>query len=740
MYRAQGYVKLGCSSHPYERVRNYLTGCPPGFSPSADIVYDAIWETNAQTQKQLENVEARLHNEFIRHRCMRSRPGDSEWFCFHGVSSPLDRVASWIEKQPWMVRRVPVEELKRLSRPHTTPPRFLQQLTRTNVDYLDTDQERLARLQEFQAPVISALADFFASPTESAGYVIAPCGSGKTIMTVRAMRSHGGRRTILCCPSSAIQQQWYETLCAEGVYQPDQMLLLGTQGTTDPVRIRAHLKKDVWCILTTYDSSHLLVDLLPTSGTDLLVLDEAHHMAGKVAEGETGEGRTRRLLAAATTLGIKRLSLTYTPRLIVDANTDAKEESRWLSMDDIAVFGPCLAELKIRELIGAGVLPDYRLWTLRDETQQGTGLLGKAACLVEAWKATEYRRVNRNHDMLDRDERVEVPILNHLVVFAATVEDATQLTAYFRDPVTGVGMDTEVIHVKSGDILDDVRDDLTGGIKIKGIKSRFTAAPRAILVNCFVLDEGVDLPIANAVAIMYPKQARGQITQMVLRAGRWYPEKPVFHVLIPIVGDEDMTGLEEVLMALASCDDKIRDEILLHGSHASAAAAAASSCSTVATEISVLPECIMIEEYDAKDIRQCFENIRRNMFPGEKRQKKESYRVIREENRMRGLRSKKEYLHDPTHTPRIPAPKEYFQDSGWISWYHFLGIDTTAFPPTKHAWVEECKRRAIRSWEHYAQVARTDPTLPLHPEEMYEDFTYWSREMMGHLAEEEHIW
>jgi hypothetical protein len=285
----------------------------------------------------------------------------------------------------------------------------------------------------------------------------------------------------------------------------------------------------------------------------------------------------------ASELGIKRLSLTYTPRFIKNVYDSDIE---YLTMNDDAIFGSKIAELKIRDLIKKGVLPDYRLWTLRDEARKGAGIIGKAECILEAWNATEMIRGEEKH------------ILHHLIVFASTTQEAKELERFFKAKT----INTLVMRVGEGDKLEEPI-------------SQFTSAMRAILVNCFVLNEGVDIPCANAVAITYPKQSRGQITQMILRAGRWYENKPIFHVLIPTLDDEDLSGFEEVLSALASCDEQIRDEIILRSALAVEPSPNPLPPSTDSSD--TIPECIVIDEFEAneEEIRRCFANIRKNLFP-----------------------------------------------------------------------------------------------------------------------------
>lgn len=621
--------KLGCTEDPYGRRGTYLTGCPPGLTPSHDIEYDGIWETNATTRDELFDCEDEVHNHFLKYRMMRTIPGDTEWFNFQG-KNPYDEVKRFMDSRPWVKRQVSLYEIS----PRKRPSRYLRKQYHKNLKYIKKRILRNEVLSREQLPVIDNIIMFMKDLENRAGYVIGPCGSGKTVMASKGIR--GVKKCVICCPSRKIQNQWFDTLIDEGVFTESQIYIVGSAGTTDPSTIRKHFDEDEFCIISTYMSSHLLVDII-NAELELLVLDEAHHMAGVVSGNETGEGRTRRLgegrtrllMMRASTLGVKRLSLTYTPRFISD-NGDTGTE--YLSMDDVSIFGKNIGELKIRNLINKGVLPDYRLWTLRDKSKKGTGIIGKAECILEAWGATEIIRGEEKH------------ILHHLIVFAATIQDAKDLESFFKEKAT----DTLVIRVEGGDNLEEPI-------------ARYSEAPRAILVNCFVLDEGVDIPITNAVAITYPKQSRGQITQMVLRAGRWYEDKSVFHVLIPTLGDEDLSGFEEVLYALASCDEKIRDEIVLRAKQdVKPSDPLPPSPETGDT----LPECIMIEEFEAdqEEIKRCFKNIRKNLFPA--RESRRIQELCIEKDVDTSLEYSK-LRSDIPELPENPLPRG-------VLWYNYL--------------------------------------------------------------------
>ncbi len=628
VFRALCLGKLGCTEEPYSRRSTYLTGCPPGLTPSQDIDYDAIWETNATTRDDLFDLEDEVHNRFLKYRMMREKPGDSEWFNFQG-KSPYDEMKIFMESRSWVKRQVTLHEIA-----HKRSSRYLRKQYHKNLQYIKVRTLRNTTLNFLQEPVITAIT-MFIKDVDRAGYLIAPCGSGKTMMTSKGIR--GVKKCVICCPSKQIQNQWVATLLAEDIFTESQIHMVGGDGT----KILNIVEGDVFCIISTYMSSHHLVDTI--SHVDLLVLDEAHHMAGIVSSenSKNGEGLTRQLMVKAADLGVKRLSLTYTPRFIRGGT------EKFLTMDDDTIFGKMIAELKIRDLIRKGVLPDYRLWTLRDEEKKGTGLIGKAECILEAWGATEIIRGEEKH------------ILHHLIVFAQTIQEAKELECFFRKKT-----DTLVLRVEAGD-------------KLEVPLAQFTSSPRAILVNCFVLNEGVDIPIANAVAITYSKQSRVQITQMILRAGRWFEGKTIFHVLIPTIDDEDLTGFEEVLSALASCDEQIRDEIILRtNTDGKPSDPLPYSPETGDT----LPECIMIEEFEAnqEEIKKCFTNIRKNLFPSKESRRIQALCIEK------GIDTSVEYSLlriDIPELPEDPLPKD-------ILWYDYLHPNRIHDRLTVYEWVK----------------------------------------------------
>lgn len=494
IHEQEDIYKIGCSHDPHQRKEN-ITGVYPPTEKCA--WWMRLWETTAHDHMTMEQYEHEVHAEFATERL--TGPRHLEFFRLE--STDLTRVEAFITSRPWFVREWHLEDIPRKSR------------------LLSRPEDRMNALCEIQRPIIENIRAFVHDVEMEAAHIVAPCGSGKTVMTCRGVVDI--RRLIVCCPSLAIRGQWRETMIREGNFTQDQIVCL-----TTPSMVPEILEQSTYCILCTYASSHHLLDWISTENTDGIVMDEVHHMGGMVTPSE--EGRTRRLLQRAAKLGIKRFSMTFTPRfmnkssqhrhMVTDMDTAAV-----MSMDDETIFGQRIGNLDVRHLIDRGILPDYRLWCI--ENMETPGLDGKISCLVRCWE--------------------EMPFLHHLIVFAEDNHDADQCYNILRARFD------HVFRVRGGDQENDAT-----------IRAFEAVEGRAILVNCRVIHEGVDIPIANAVAFLCRKHSQEEIIQMAYRPGRWFRNKLLFHILHIATDKEDREVFDHINIALASVDSFYLKEMM----------------------------------------------------------------------------------------------------------------------------------------------------------------------------------
>lgn len=610
-WQSKNLFKIGLTEDPLNRY--HLTGYPPGQEPCAGIKVILVWKINVTTTKELRYQEEIFHIEYEKYRLMWEIPGDSEWFKF--PCNPTDYFRLFAIKQGW--NEVPIETIQ----PNRKELRFLKKQYNKNRWFINSRSDRIKKLFLLQGPLISRIREFLRNPEKRAGYGQAPCGFGKTRITCEAIKDL--KKILLTCPSKKIQKQWVETLVEIGAFNRDQIHLIGHNGTTNPEQIKKYAEEDVFCLISTYQSSYLLKPHL-TDDIDLLIGDEAHHLAGKVLKEneDEGEGITRQLFQEAAKKGIKRFCLTFTPRYISNSND---LDCEYLSMDDPEIFGEEIFNVNLRSVIEAGVLPDYRIWALWDKMNKAEGIAGKIEYILEAWQSKE---------IICHEERF---ILNHLIIFTRSIAEAEEAERILKQKFNESGDTTLVVSASSK--MKDFTSEIT----------KFENASRAIIVNCRVLGEGVDIPCADSVAILYSKQSITDIVQMLLRPGRWYENKSLFHIILPILDGEDFDGFERALVALASHDNAIFEDVFLKLTKTSEESDTSPS---PFTEDSMKPEMIDISLFDGEDMIKMTDTLSRArtaLTPAAVNREK-ILKICRDKN----IRTSREYKGLLTEMPDLP--------------------------------------------------------------------------------------
>jgi predicted helicase len=527
---------------------------------------------------------------------------NSEWFQFK--ESYLQQINQYLSCCKFVIGKIEFNDIPKAEKRSILETNYYPKNTENFIVDKTTKNEALDAIQK---PAIQTLIQFINSDTV-AGQLIAPCGSGKTMMTCKAIASLS--RLVICVPSLRIQEQWNETV------DRNDCLFLGGDAD-DWSTIETSLKKDSFCIITTYMSCKHLLEILPVT-TELIVFDEAHHMTGLVSDDkEKGQGITRVLLKTLVDKNMKRLFLTFTPKDVVD-----NDEDMVMSMDDETVFGKAIVEIKLRDLINQGVLPDYVIWALSSD---GTGLYGKLEQTLLAWNSGE---------------------INHLIIFVKDLDDKDKVKEFLKDKV-----DCPLLSVDRPQDAKRVFDEFH--------------SERAILIDCRRLGEGVDIPIADSVAILYPKQSVADIVQMVLRAGRWYDYKSVFHILLPHVANEDMSGIQNVIVALAKYDDALRGEVLFSSQSKPKTDNVVNDRDTGTSSASRI-QSDMISSTDIEKMHECFQTIRERLVH------KTNRKAIQKLCIQRNVTTQKDYIllqSEMTHLPDNPL-------FGGTTWFDYLNPNT----------------------------------------------------------------
>lgn len=392
----------------------------------------------------------------------------------------------------------------------------------------------------YQREAVDAIAVGLASGGR--GQLEAACGTGKTLISVRAaarLVPESGLVVVLT-PSLGLVAQTLETWRDRDPVGVDSVLAvcsddtvadapvhpgdLTAQVTTDPTRVAEWAGgRGRRLLVGTYRSASVVAEALHTlgRGADLLICDEAHHLAGKA------EHTTRRVLDGQWMPAQRHLFMTATRRLSRSYDDDIVV----VTMDDETVFGPLLYRYPFSRGIEDGYLKDYRLLVVGITDSEGRAMLGEQGReYVDRIGAPDLRTVVAQA-ALGRAHTVHG--VGRVITYHPRVEQAAEFTRTLSQAIRRLPAahrpegPLAAGHVHGGMtqrqrevILDSLREPPPGGW--------------AVVSNARCLSEGIDLPAVDAVMFAHPKKSTVDIVQAVGRALRRGGNN-IATIIVPVV-------------------------------------------------------------------------------------------------------------------------------------------------------------------------------------------------------------
>lgn len=437
-------------------------------------------------------------------------------------------------------------------------------------------------LRPYQIEAIEAITTGLADG--GSGQLHAACGSGKTIMAMRAAEQLTGPDglVVVLAPSLGLVAQilgdWkadssitYQrfAVCSDetvaGKNDDDTVAVhtdeLGVPVSTDRDQIAKWLTAEgPRLIVGTYLSANHLAAAARRAGRelDMLICDEAHHLAG------VADAHTRRIMSPDALPTRRRLYVTATPRN-GRGRDDEQHDTRTLSMNDEATFGPVLYSYPFSRGIAEGYLADYRIAVIgvtdrevrallsRDDIEYvgGVGLRTAAAqvALARAYRDFGMRRAITFHGSVTDAQRFVETLPATLASLPAEASAPAPVCLHANG-----AMDSD----QRRGVLDRLKNVPEGGW--------------AVCSNVRCLSEGVDVPALDGVLFGNPKKSTVDIVQAASRALRLHPDVPglstiIVPVIVPDEGDDDAIdpgayeALFQILRALKEHDDVLSAEL-----------------------------------------------------------------------------------------------------------------------------------------------------------------------------------
>ncbi|MFI1707608.1 Helicase associated domain protein [Streptomyces griseoruber] len=375
------------------------------------------------------------------------------------------------------------------------------------------------------------------------GHVVSACGTGKTLLALRASEELGVRHLAVAVPSLDLVAQWAAAARADLRREP-MITVSSLRAASHPVLAAAQADSTnageylaYWLarhpratVFFTFDSLSKIEEaqhsaVFPAPVFDLLVVDEAHATAGTWTKNWTALHDNSRIPAD------RRLYLTATPyvweapRLAEPPTTDPTPKRttatapHWddptllATMDQPKIFGPRLHTYSHADAIDDGVLADYQLVvpTVTDDDLR--------TALTDPEAGPTARRTTALHLAILKAMREHD--LRHVFVYFQQIADASDFAHQLRHTLRT--------------LPDDQRPDWTDHLSIASIDgthsptrraailARFSDAERGVLANAKVLGEGVDLPAVDAVVFA---DRTGSVRRIVQALGRALRKPP----------------------------------------------------------------------------------------------------------------------------------------------------------------------------------------------------------------------
>ncbi|MET7458554.1 Helicase associated domain protein [Streptomyces sp. NPDC005574] len=381
------------------------------------------------------------------------------------------------------------------------------------------------------------------------GQVHAACGTGKTIMAAASARRLVPRgRVLVLVPTLDLLAQtvrvWHEAghkgpaVAVCSLQDDPELWSLKVRSTTNPIQLALWHGQGPVTIYATYASLGVLAEAFEGAygqkldPVDLAVVDEAHRTSGSMGKA-WADVHDQTVVPA-----YRRLYLTATPRIweerlnreVAEGVRDPLPRELAASMDDEKVFGPVLYKLSLASAVSRGLLARYQIIVLelQDPVLTPERLYGEERYTEEVrGQRLGALQAALLHTMARHDLSTCITFHHRTMEAQAYAEGLERVAAKLH---------ADQPERYPAQLWADWLCGEHAAQRRRGVLGSFgSTARRAVLSNCRVLGEGVDIRAVDSVALLDPKGAPHDIVQAIGRALRQKPgEGKLASLIVPV--------------------------------------------------------------------------------------------------------------------------------------------------------------------------------------------------------------
>ncbi|MGW3739868.1 Helicase associated domain protein [Streptomyces sp. NPDC005146] len=386
--------------------------------------------------------------------------------------------------------------------------------------------------------------------------VVAACGTGKTFIAAHsALRLARNGRVLVLLPTLDLLTQTVREWRSAGHTGPAVAVCsldddphlwdLDVRSTTSPPQLALWHGRGPVTVYATYASLPVLAEAhegaygLPMDVFDLVIVDEAHRTSGSAGKAWAAI-HDQDVIPA-----MRRLYMTATPRIWKERPPRAQWAERQAgfenarnplpqelacSMDDPKIYGPVVYELSLASAVSRGLLARYQIVVV----ELTDPVVTPARLASEEGREEQVRGQRMGALQAALLETMTVHQLQTTITFHHRTIEASAFAK-------GLPRVAQRLHTSDPNRYPEKvwADWLSGEHEMDHRRSVLAdfgrRAGRAVLSNCRVLNEGVDIRAVDSVALLDPKGSAVDIVQAIGRALRQKPgQGKVATLIVPV--------------------------------------------------------------------------------------------------------------------------------------------------------------------------------------------------------------
>ena len=290
-------------------------------------------------------------------------------------------------------------------------------------------------------------------------------------------------------------------------------------------------------VLSTYQSSQLLVPFVQNNSFKLIIFDEAHRVCG---------GKAPRPFNAVLQISSQapKFDSSQAPKFVFMTATPVYDppSSHTISMADKTLFGGIASRYYLRQGIAAGFVNDFKLELIvcrqncHDETKAMARAIIQAMSKVEKLLVFCGSIAHINILAQEVEANLQANLQADLQAeLQADLQADLQANMLANSDVPSKLLANSDVPSKFACMRAHSRMPAGGAVEV--LKAFAAPGVRAALFNCRLLQEGVEIPPLNAVFYAAPRHSPRDIIQSVCRPLNAMPGKPISTVFLPVFSD-----------------------------------------------------------------------------------------------------------------------------------------------------------------------------------------------------------